>query len=128
MIVAVYEPATNLLVVANAGHPSPILVTGSEARAITHDCGIPLGMMTAQYCPVVVELPKEYKLVLYSDGITEAENIAGEEFGTERLTNTLLEAECCVDLIFEAVRRFAGSKPAGDDQTLVMMQTKRPDC
>jgi sigma-B regulation protein RsbU (phosphoserine phosphatase) len=128
MVVAVYDPALNMLVVANAGHPSPLLASDGEVRAITHDCGIPLGMMPATYCPVVVELPKQFKLLLYSDGISEAENTASEEFGPDRLTNVLLESECCLDTIFERLREFAGIRPPHDDQTVVMMQTKAPDC
>jgi sigma-B regulation protein RsbU (phosphoserine phosphatase) len=128
MVVAVFDPALNLLVVANAGHPSPILVAGDEIRTITHDCGIPLGMMAATYCPVIVELPKNFKLLLYSDGITEAENIRNEEFGVDRLTQTLLETECCIDTVFNRVREFIGSRPAGDDQTVVIMQSKPIDC
>jgi sigma-B regulation protein RsbU (phosphoserine phosphatase) len=127
MVVAVYDPANNLLVVANAGHPSPILTSDGESRAITHDCGIPLGMMAATYCPVIVELPKEFKLLLYSDGISEAENTASEEFGVERLTEALLHSECCIDFVFERLREFAGIRPPHDDQTVVIMHTRTSD-
>ena len=127
MVVAVYDPSLNMLVVANAGHPSPLLAADGEVRVITHDCGIPLGMMSATYCPVVVELPKQFKLLMYSDGISEAENTASEEFGPDRLTSVLLESECCLDTIFERLRSFVGIRPPHDDQTVVMMQTKAPD-
>ncbi len=127
MVVAVYDPANNLLVVANAGHPSPILTSDGESRPITHDCGIPLGMMPATYCPVIVELPKEFKLLLYSDGISEAENTASEEFGVERLTDALLHTDCCIDFVFERLHEFAGIRPPHDDQTVVIMHTRASD-
>ena len=63
-----------------------------------------------------------------SDGITEANNVAEDEFGPVRLTEILTANEkksCAVirDLIRDEVREFAGEAPQYDDQTVVLVRT-----
>jgi len=71
-----------------------------------------------------VMLARGDTLVLYTDGITEAENGVGEEFGESRLVKTLLDlsqlpVEQLKNAVVNAVRQFSGGEQ-GDDITLVV--------
>ena len=68
-------------------------------------------------------------LLLFSDGISEAANPEGEEFGDERLIQTLcgareLEADTLLDLLFAEAREFAGAAPQTDDMTALIVRCK----
>src|SRR6185369_6200950 len=76
---------------ANAGHPYPVLVEGSDARAVNGDSGLPLGLGESVYGNHTIRLRQGVKLLLYSDGISEAETRAGEEFGTRRISEHMLQ-------------------------------------
>jgi sigma-B regulation protein RsbU (phosphoserine phosphatase) len=70
-------------------------------------------------------------LVLYSDGITEAEDRAGEAFGLERLKGLIaahadLQARALLDLIFQKVESFSGRTRPQDDQTIVVVRRPAP--
>jgi sigma-B regulation protein RsbU (phosphoserine phosphatase) len=71
---------------ANAGHCAPFLVSVDGRLRKLHTSGMPVGMLEeAQFEVVQLQLEPGDKIVIYSDGLTEAENAAGEFFDTERL-------------------------------------------
>ena len=75
-----------LLSYSNAGHCAPFLVSSDGRLRKLHTSGMPVGMLEeAQFQVVQMQLESGDKLVIYSDGLTEAENAAGEFFDTERL-------------------------------------------
>jgi phosphoserine phosphatase RsbU/P len=79
-----------LLSYANAGHCAPFLVSSDGRLRKLHTSGMPVGMLEeAQFQVVQMQLESGDKLVIYSDGLTEAENAAGEFFDTERLRDCL---------------------------------------
>jgi sigma-B regulation protein RsbU (phosphoserine phosphatase) len=79
-----------LLSYANAGHCAPFLVSSDGRLRKLHTSGMPVGMLEeAQFQVVQMQLESGDKLVIYSDGLTEAENAAGEFFDTERLRTCL---------------------------------------
>jgi len=81
-----------LLSYANAGHCAPFLVSSDGRLRKLHTSGMPVGMLEeAQFQVVQMQLETGDKIVIYSDGLTEAENAAGEFFDTERLRNCLRE-------------------------------------
>jgi len=81
-----------LLSYANAGHCAPFLVSTDGRLRKLHTSGMPVGMLEeAQFQVVQMQLETGDKIVIYSDGLTEAENAAGEFFDTERLRNCLRE-------------------------------------
>jgi sigma-B regulation protein RsbU (phosphoserine phosphatase) len=70
-------------------------------------------------------------LVLFSDGVVEATNDAGEFFGEDRLVAVVRQSaetppRAMVDTILSAVRTFTGGRPAEDDQTLLIVRLPRP--
>lgn len=75
---------------ANAGHCAPFLVSLDGRLRKLHTSGMPVGMLEeAQFQVVQLVLEPGDKIVIYSDGLTEAENAAGEFFDTERLRTCL---------------------------------------
>jgi len=82
--------SSGLLSYANAGHCAPFLVNSDGRLRKLHTSGMPVGMLEeAQFQVVQMQLESGDKLVIYSDGLTEAENAAGEFFDTDRLRNCL---------------------------------------
>jgi sigma-B regulation protein RsbU (phosphoserine phosphatase) len=111
----------------NAGHHSPILL-GSNCGKRLESGGFPLGLFgDAEFQTGELTLEPEDLLVLYSDGITEAESPGGEEFGEHRLQRAI-EGSCTKPLgeiqasVLEAVRDWSGSGEPQDDMTLLIVR------
>jgi sigma-B regulation protein RsbU (phosphoserine phosphatase) len=111
----------------NAGHPPPIVRRRGGIGTIQPG-GYPLGLIgTGSYATESLRLEPGESLLLYTDGITEARNKAGEEYGPERLGTVLLSREngSACDLAAACVddhRVFADSGPAQDDRTLLVLR------
>jgi sigma-B regulation protein RsbU (phosphoserine phosphatase) len=83
------DPAASTLVAASAGHPPPILRRGETAEEIVA-AGVVLGRFRdARYDEVTRPFAPGDTLVLYTDGVTETANAAGEQWGDERLRTTI---------------------------------------
>src|SRR5580700_2327007 len=76
MVYAVLDPIKRTLTFANAGHLRPLLIAGTSAQFLDVEQGIPLGLGPGDFSEVEVKLPLGFRLVFYSDGITEDENQA----------------------------------------------------
>jgi serine phosphatase RsbU (regulator of sigma subunit) len=111
---------------ANAGHNPPVLMRASGEAEMLEGGGPPLGILAfAAYGESRGQLGRGDLLVIYSDGVTEANNGALDEFGEERLLAVLREnrqksAREIVDAVTEAVAEFAAGAPQADDITLVV--------
>jgi sigma-B regulation protein RsbU (phosphoserine phosphatase) len=123
----IYDPARKELTYASAGHNPPRLKRCQDGTLAVLDrvAGLPLGIFPGQeYTSRVQELQVGDQILLYTDGITEAHNPAGEMFGTARLDNLLencaLQAQALLDSVLEAVEAFAAGHPADDDRTLIV--------
>ena len=99
----------------NCGHVPPIIVSGQTILKV-EDGNLPVGLIPiAQFSSVMHQLKPGDRLIVVTDGVTEAENEAGDLFGNERLEN------CCgggLDAISQAVNDFRGSTPLSDDCTM----------
>ena len=122
LIYGVLDPSTRVLTFANAGHLQPVLVTGETVRVLDHDRGIPLGLGSQNFSEVQVQLPQGARLVLYSDGITEAENAHGEEYGRAQLESVLLRPNASTESILTDVRRHVNGAGLQDDATVILLQ------
>ncbi len=111
----------------NAGHPSPLLGQGAAVRPI-ETTGLPLGMFCSQVFSVeTAQLSRGDCLVLYTDGISEAQNPAGAEFGIQPLIEIVRNrgASSPQDLVrtcLEKVTGFRSGLPLRDDRTLMVLQ------
>ena len=123
----IYDPASRRLTYACAGHNPPRLRRGSEGILASLDNvqSLPLGINPEQtYEESTIVLRPGDVLVLYTDGITEAANPAGELFGLERLDPLLShgsgQASQLLHQVLAAVDQFTAGQPAADDRTLLV--------
>jgi sigma-B regulation protein RsbU (phosphoserine phosphatase) len=123
MIYAVFDPSDRTLKFANAGHPAPILADGNGAQLLQKISGLPLGIAEWEYEECAVRLHEGARVLLYSDGITEAESNTEEQFGTERLMQHASDCTVSVDTVLQTVSRFTHSRPLVDDATLILLRS-----
>jgi sigma-B regulation protein RsbU (phosphoserine phosphatase) len=109
----------------NAGHCEPILVRRSGECVRVNHGGVVLGVFPDwSYKEEHVDLAEGDRLVLFTDGITEIQNAAGEDFGEERLMELLaanrhLNAETMQQRVMAAISEFSGGN-FQDDATLIV--------
>jgi serine phosphatase RsbU (regulator of sigma subunit) len=126
MVVGVLDPATGTVDFANAGHVSPLVVSPSGVATMSVT-DIVVGILpNAQYRNQSLTLGPGDSVVLFTDGVTEAENIAEEQLGLDPISEMLLsmhgiEAPAILDRIDTHVHEFIGDVPAGDDVTMLAM-------
>lgn len=122
------DPASGSLEYVNAGHNPPMIVRADGGTLELASGGLPLGLLpNSAYEAGDVTLGPGDALVIYSDGVTEAVNVSGEEFGVERLSAVLREsvaenASAIRDRIESALSAFTTTAPASDDITLVIVK------
>ncbi len=118
-----------------SGQHEQILVVRQDGRVETvdtDDLGFPLGLESgiARFVDETsIELQPEDGIVLYSDGITEAENAEKEFYGIKRLCDVVSEhwaesAEAIKDAVVADVRAFIGDQTVYDDLTLLVVKQK----
>lgn len=128
--VCVVDPPARRLRYALAGHP-PILVAGPSGVEKLSTAGLPLGThlgLTFESSEVVLE--PGAAVLLYSDGVIEAEGPDGQQFGITRLIETFRtradrEPEEAVSAIRQAVDTFRGALPLRDDLTILVGRVPR---
>jgi phosphoserine phosphatase RsbU/P len=134
-----YDDSSRRLRYANCGHLPPLLLRAGEGSR-REGCSEPAWQRLEPTCTVVglfddwhpavteVQLAPGDTLVLYTDGVTEAENAEGEQFGECRLMETMRErrhlpVRSLLEAIVERVQEFGGREQA-DDITLVVARCK----
>jgi serine phosphatase RsbU (regulator of sigma subunit) len=126
--IAEYTPATRTLTYVNAGHNNPMLrrQTGAIERLATG--GVPLGIMEAApyHSETVTLVPGDW-LVIFTDGVIEAENNAQQEYGEQRLMTMLhsgvaLAPQMLLQGIMGDIDRFVRDAPQHDDVTLLLVK------
>jgi sigma-B regulation protein RsbU (phosphoserine phosphatase) len=122
----VLDPATGDLAYANAGHNPPILVRANGDAEMLEGGGPVLGILAvAPYAEMHARLEHGDMLVLYSDGVTEANNPAFDEFDEERFIEVLeanrhQPAARIVEAVMKALNEFCAGAAQADDITLVV--------
>ena len=123
-----YNPKQKRLCFSNAGHNYPLWLPANEDQCRELDTeGMILGVKKqVEFAEVCVTLQPGDKILLYTDGITEAQNRAGEFFGVDRLTqhlisNRLASPEMTIQNLLAALREFCGSATFNDDVSLVVV-------
>lgn len=115
------------LEIVNAGH-LPVMLAGSSGMRLMESTNPPLGMFDDQvFTPAKAHMHAGDTLVLYTDGISEAENVLGDEYGLARLQAIIQEycAGCpnhLVDACKQQLDGFRGRKERFDDETLLAIQ------
>ena len=122
------NPETGRLTFLNAGHNPPLIVHAGGTMEQLASGGLPLGIMAdAEFREGKTQLHPGDVLVIYSDGVSEAVNPTGEEFGPTRLyevvaRNLDASASGIRDRIESALTKFCQGTPAADDITLVIVK------
>ncbi|HEX5283169.1 MAG TPA: GAF domain-containing SpoIIE family protein phosphatase [Bryocella sp.] len=123
LVYGVLDPDSREITFASAGHPRPLLVNGS-CDFLPLDTGLPLGLAPSSYPEYTVHLKPGTKVLLYSDGITEAMNRDEEEYGPARLVEHFIRPEACVEALFEEIQRFSVGSEYTDDATAVLITSR----
>ena len=114
----------------NCGHNPPLVLRrGGDKFESLRACGPPLAVAEVPYMPQSIELGPGDLLVLYTDGVTEAEDAQLAQFGDERLRQAILErrdapARSLVEHIVKRVAEFVKGAPQSDDITCVAIVRK----
>jgi serine phosphatase RsbU (regulator of sigma subunit) len=107
----------------NCGHIKPLAVIGDEVVKLT-DSNLIVGLLPfATYKSSTYQLKEGERLILVTDGVTEAENETGDMYG-----DAALEAAVklpTVELILDEIQSFMGSAPSADDCTIVEVRYKQ---
>jgi sigma-B regulation protein RsbU (phosphoserine phosphatase) len=116
--------------ICNAGHCPPLIVGDGGVQRVESP-GLPLGMFChGEYPGMKIAVASGESLVLYTDGVTEARDPEGNEFGEDRLIGALsrhsgLGAQDLTDVVLSDLSHFRRGAPAADDLTLLVIR-RRP--
>ncbi|MBS2033442.1 serine/threonine-protein phosphatase [bacterium] len=127
MFYAVYDEEEERLYFANAGHPAALLLSADGNIKNLEGTGIPLGVMEdAEWGEQQTPVASRERLLMYSDGLLEARNQSGEDYGMERLQASLratlrLGLEDALNQVESDVRNFCQGR-LGDDLAILMME------
>ncbi len=129
MLLGELDPGTGRLRYVNAGHNPGLLLRRDGRVEELGATGVPLGLLTgSRYTEREVTVEPGDLLCVYSDGITEAESVTDDEFGTERLIELLrahhddAPLDELLESIQSAVGDFSQGRPQYDDQTLLLLR------
>lgn len=131
LVAGVLDPDTGIVEFTNAGHVPPLVIGAHEVKMLdTTDMVVGL-FTTATYRTQRVQLQPGDSLVLFTDGVTEAENANEEQLGIEPVIEVAKTmhgsaAPRILDTIDQAVQRFAGDASAADDVTMLAISRLRP--
>ena len=112
----------------NAAHCPPLVVRPGGKMDALDATAMPVGLMEGAEFPIAeARLAPGDKLVVYTDGVTEAQNLAGEFFGKRRLKDIVAEhaAHSCAalhDAIQQGVAAFTEGAPQADDITVLVVE------
>jgi serine phosphatase RsbU (regulator of sigma subunit) len=125
---AAYNADTSVLTYVNAANPSPLLIgPAGEIERLDSD-SFPIGMFAnARYSSRELQMRPGSRLVIFSDGLTDAQNAAEEEFGDERLIACCriiapgIDAEGVAGRLMQAVAEWSTGTEQFDDTTVVVL-------
>jgi sigma-B regulation protein RsbU (phosphoserine phosphatase) len=123
------EPPTGNILYVNAGHNPPLLYRAeSQVWLELERTGMVLGIdETTPFAQQAVQLNSGDFVLLYTDGVTEANNTLGQEFGGQRVRRVLhknhqAEAREMLKVLEQAINNFSGPAAPVDDVTMVIIK------
>jgi sigma-B regulation protein RsbU (phosphoserine phosphatase) len=118
---------TGRVTICNAGHYPPLLMRGSKIESLEAS-GLPIGMFCEEHFILIEEkLDSGNTLFLYTDGLVEARNVSGQEYGKEQLldivgANNASPPEKLVSACIESLSTFRSGAPRTDDLTIMAIR------
>lgn len=130
LFLGILDPARGTLLYANGGHNPPYLLRSQPPFRVEalHRTGLPLGILEGEpWERASVDISNGDILLLYTDGITEAQDAHGHFFGVERLLAILREnrsqsASQIRAAVLSGVSAFVGNAPQADDMALMVLR------
>jgi phosphoserine phosphatase RsbU/P len=128
LFLALYDDRARRLRYTNGGHNAPFLIRADGTHELLERGGTVVGAFDfARYEEAATALAPGDLLLIYSDGISEAQNATGEEFGDERLLQLglryrELSADDLRRVIFDEIEEWSGGRERDDDQTVVILK------
>jgi sigma-B regulation protein RsbU (phosphoserine phosphatase) len=129
-VLSEYNPASRRLTYVNAGHNAPILRRANGTLETLEAGGLPLGIrLDRQYETAFIELRPGDALIFFTDGVVEAFNESGEEFGNERWLGAIRnlpdwDAQQTLQFLMKRVDDFVGATRQADDITCLVFRSK----
>jgi len=120
-----------ILEFVSAGHPSPLVLRYGKVSELYTEGSFPVGLIPeASYTASRVQLEPDDTLLLFTDGVTEAEGKGRSFFETERLMEAFARhSDCSLDRlqsgIFDAVEKFSAGTKQSDDMTLLLVRYRK---
>jgi serine phosphatase RsbU (regulator of sigma subunit) len=115
-----------------AGHPSPLLLRRGQVSELYSDGSFPVGLLeNAEFTAASLQLEPDDTLILFSDGITEAENPDEELYGVSRLREALAgqqnaPLDTLKQIVLDSVEEFSRGASQSDDMTLLIARYRAP--
>lgn len=122
LIYAVLNGEQHTLTFSSAGHLPPLMRRGGCFSCIPTEAGFPLGIFDSDFSEATVEMDPGSTVLFYTDGIVETVDLAGNEYGIERLSAALDEASPCARMLTEDAIRYSGGQNLVDDATVVLVR------
>lgn len=122
----IYNKSNNELIFSNAGHNPPLIRENDKFKYLDIDSGIVIGVME-DFDYIAEKIKITDKLVLYTDGITDANNKDKKMYGEDRLLNFFNEFKSDADPIeplLDDINSFAKDEEQFDDMTLLYLKIK----
>lgn len=130
---AVFDPANGIVSYASAGHTPPRLVRCPDGSRVVLNRAqrLPLGIKADEVYPEqTIPLSAGDRVVLFTDGVVEAVNPAGEVFGSDHIDEALSacpgSADALLASVLGALSAFSAGVPAADDRTIVVVRRGVP--
>jgi sigma-B regulation protein RsbU (phosphoserine phosphatase) len=129
MVYAVWNDEDQTLEISNAGAVQPLICRNGEVETI-HAEGFPLGLFPdVSYEQFTLSTRPGDSVIFFSDGLADAQNPAGEMFGTEQLTELVqqhasLSAGELADFIMAEISEFQNGAEHFDDETLIVLRVR----
>lgn len=127
-LMGILDLESGILRYCNAGHNAPLVLTEGDARPLAVDANIPLGVLPGfRYTMQDAVIPKGGSLLLFTDGLTEAENADKELYGEDRLEETCRwlatqSAREQIESITEDIHHHVQDAPQSDDLTMLSIK------
>jgi sigma-B regulation protein RsbU (phosphoserine phosphatase) len=129
-VLSEYNPTSRRLTYVNAGHNAPILRRANGALETLEVGGLPLGIrLDRSYETASLELRPGDALIFFTDGVVEAFNETGEEFGNERWLSAIRnlpdwDAQQTLQFLMKRVDDFVGATRQSDDITCLVFRCR----
>ncbi len=128
MVLLMFDPESSTLTYSMAGHEQPLLIDRQQKKITQLTCSaLPLGFYeNVDYQEETVDVHPGDSCLVYTDGITDAQNMENDRYGHERLLETVennfdIDAEKMVQIIFFETSLFSMGREDADDSTLMVL-------